>query len=135
MQRLLPGRQCPSCRVLPPYHLQTRAGAPHIMSSQSFFDTSPSQVLTEGCTHRGHAYQRALTLARKEAPDKAASVQAAWGAWLSSQGKYLEAVRHLLEAGQPEAALDAATAARNWDAAADILQNMVIDCAPMHCCT
>ena len=70
-------------------------------------------------------YQRAVTLARKEAPHEVAPVEGAWAAWLKAQGRHGEAIKHFLAAGQTEAAVEAAAAARNWDAASGILKDMV----------
>ena len=74
---------------------------------------------------RGHAYQRAVTLARKEAADLVGEVEGAWGAWLAAQGRHGEAIKHYSAAGLVEAAVEAAAASRNWDTAAGLLQSMV----------
>ena len=82
----------------------------------------------DGC--RGHVHQRAVTLARKEIPEMLDSVEGAWGAWLAAQGRPGEAIKHFTAAGQPEAAVEAAAAARNWDAAFEILAKMVSNWLP-----
>ena len=61
-----------------------------------------------------------------------AAVQGAWGAWLAGQGRHAEAISHLVAAAQGEAALQAASAARDWQAAGSILEGMVgqLPCDP-----
>ena len=78
-----------------------------------------------GLACRGHIYQRAVTLARKEAPDQVSFVEGAWAKWLEAQGRLGEAIKHYSAAGLPEAAVEAACASRNWDAASGILKSMV----------
>lgn len=54
-----------------------------------------------------------------------AAVEGSWAEWLSVQGRHIEAVQHYTAAGRPEAAVEAAAAARNWEAASALLVAMV----------
>ncbi|KAK9806680.1 hypothetical protein WJX73_007433 [Symbiochloris irregularis] len=81
---------------------------------------------------RGHAYQQAATLAGQQAPALLVAVEGAWGAWLAGQGKQAEAISHLVAGGQHEAALQAASGCRNWQAASDILASMDPQLAQAH---
>ena len=85
----------------------------------------PAIALLSIVSCRGNAYQQAVMLAYKEAPDLVAVVEGAWASWLKAQGRHGQAIQHYTAAGQLEAAVEAAGAARNWEAASGILKTMV----------
>ena len=117
------------------------AAAPHVMQAQIWWfnqtysgqwplcglsDTSlPQTLILRQCFCSGNAYQQAVMLAYKEAPDLVAAVESAWASWLKAQGRHGDVIQHYTAAGQLDAAVEAAGAARNWEAASGILKTMV----------
>ncbi|KAH9637136.1 hypothetical protein HF086_016158 [Spodoptera exigua] len=71
---------------------------------------------------KGNNYARAVQLAREACPGEVTRLEGEWGAWLVSGRQAGAAVPHLIEAGQPRAALDAALAAHHHRKALQILQ-------------
>ncbi|CAH1638763.1 unnamed protein product [Spodoptera littoralis] len=71
---------------------------------------------------KGNNYARAVQLAREACPGEVTRLEGEWGAWLVAGRQAGAAVPHLIEAGQPRAALDAALAAHHHRKALQILQ-------------
>ncbi|XP_022830109.1 intraflagellar transport protein 172 homolog [Spodoptera litura] len=71
---------------------------------------------------KGNNYARAVQLAREACPGEVTRLEGEWGAWLVAGRQAGAAVPHLIEAGRPRAALDAALAAHHHRKALQILQ-------------
>lgn len=71
---------------------------------------------------RGHAYRRAVDLARREFPAQVIEIEEEWGDWLMSQKQMDAAINHFIEAGQSMKAIDAALQCRQFVKAAGIVE-------------
>lgn len=70
---------------------------------------------------RGHAYRRAVDLARREFPANVIDIEEEWGDWLAAQKQNDAAINHFIEAGQSVKAIEAAIQARQYAKAAGII--------------
>ncbi len=78
--------------------------------------------------HRGHAYRKAIDLARREFPAEVIAIEEEWGDWLMSAKQLDAAINHFIEAGQSVKAVEAAFESRQWPKAAGIIENLVGVC-------
>lgn len=69
---------------------------------------------------KGHAYNRAIELARNTSPDEVVLLEEEWGDWLASKRQMDASISHYIEAGATVKALDAAVAAKQWRKAVQI---------------
>lgn len=70
---------------------------------------------------KGHAYAKAIDLARTAFPAEVTSLEGSWGDYLTSIHRPDQAVSHYIEAGRMGTALRAAIDAKQWEKAADLL--------------
>ena len=70
---------------------------------------------------KGHAYAKAIDLARTAFPAEVTSLEESWGDHLMAYHRPDQAVAHYIEAGRMTTALRAAIQAQQWEKAADIL--------------
>ena len=77
------------------------------------------------CAFRGHAFFKAIALARREMASDVVELEVQWAEWLVAQGQLDAAVNHFIEAGQAQKAVDAALEARQYSQAASIMESMV----------
>eukprot|EP00878_Enallax_costatus_P040062 GHUV01046039.1.p1 GENE.GHUV01046039.1~~GHUV01046039.1.p1 ORF type:complete len:267 (+),score=86.37 GHUV01046039.1:352-1152(+) len=70
---------------------------------------------------RGHAYRKAVELARQISPASVVTLEEEWGDWLASQKQMDAAINHFIEAGSTLKAIEAAIAARQFTKAAGIV--------------
>ncbi|BBM98035.1 intraflagellar transport protein 172 [Marchantia polymorpha subsp. ruderalis] len=71
---------------------------------------------------RGHAYRRAIELARRAFPSEVVSLEEEWGSWLVSQNQVDAAINHFIEAGCGTKAIEAAIASCQWTKAVQIVE-------------
>lgn len=71
---------------------------------------------------KGHAFAKAIDLARHSFPGEVTSLEESWGDYLMSVHRPEQAISHYIEAGKMTIALRAAIEARQWEKAADILE-------------
>ena len=71
---------------------------------------------------KGHAYSKAIDLARRSFPGEVTLLEESWGDYLMSVHRAEQAVAHYIEAGKMPTALRAAVEAQQWEKAADILE-------------
>lgn len=70
---------------------------------------------------RGHAYRKAIDLARREFPSSVIEVEEEWGDWLMTQKQMDAAINHFIEAGRSVKAIEAAIQSRQFSKAAGII--------------
>mmetsp|Transcript_26109 Transcript_26109/g.57041 ORF Transcript_26109/g.57041 Transcript_26109/m.57041 type:complete len:1764 (+) Transcript_26109:195-5486(+) len=70
---------------------------------------------------RGHAYRKAIDLARREFPSTVIEVEEEWGDWLMTQKQMDAAINHFIEAGRSMKAIEAAIQCRQFSKAAGII--------------
>jgi intraflagellar transport protein 172 len=66
---------------------------------------------------RGHAFRKAVDLARRAFPSHVVNLEEEWGDWLLSQKQLDLAIEHFVQAGVFTKAIDAAINARKWNRA------------------
>lgn len=71
---------------------------------------------------KGHAYAKAIDLARQTFPGEVTFLEELWGDYLMSTHRPEQAIAHYIEAGKMTTALRAAIEAHQWEKAADILE-------------
>eukprot|EP00191_Tetraselmis_sp_GSL018_P001208 CAMPEP_0177614748 /NCGR_PEP_ID=MMETSP0419_2-20121207/22933_1 /TAXON_ID=582737 /ORGANISM="Tetraselmis sp., Strain GSL018" /LENGTH=1707 /DNA_ID=CAMNT_0019112051 /DNA_START=174 /DNA_END=5298 /DNA_ORIENTATION=- len=71
----------------------------------------------------GHAYRRAVDLARREFPGEVIQLEEEWGDWLMASKQVDAAINHFIEAGKNVKAIEAALECRQWAKAAGIIDN------------
>ena len=71
---------------------------------------------------KGHAFAKAIDLARQSFPGDVTQLEESWGDYLVSVHRPEQAIGHYIEAGKMTTALRAAIDARQWEKAADILE-------------
>ncbi|XP_046660390.1 intraflagellar transport protein 172 homolog isoform X2 [Homalodisca vitripennis] len=74
------------------------------------------------CYRRGHAYAKAVELARYVSPKEVVILEEQWGDFLSTNKQLDAAISHYIEAGKTVKALDAALGSRQWKKAVQIIQ-------------
>lgn len=70
---------------------------------------------------RGHAFRRAVELARRENPGEVTRLEEEWGDWLMVSKQVDAAINHFIEAGKSVKAIEAAMECRQWAKAAGII--------------
>ncbi|CAM6098614.1 unnamed protein product [Calypogeia fissa] len=71
---------------------------------------------------RGHAYRRAVELARRVFPSEVICLEEVWGTWLVAQNQVDTAISHFIEAGCGTKAIEAAIASCQWTKAVQIVE-------------
>lgn len=71
---------------------------------------------------RGHAYKKAVELARRSYPSKVVDLQEQWGDYLVSQKQIDMAINHYIEAKNHQKAIEAAMNARQYSRAMQLLE-------------
>ncbi|KAL2652215.1 hypothetical protein R1flu_020343 [Riccia fluitans] len=71
---------------------------------------------------RGHAYRRAIELARRVLPSEVVWLEEEWGSWLVTQNQVDGAINHFIEAGCGTKAIEAAIASGQWTKAVQIVE-------------
>lgn len=74
------------------------------------------------CYKKGHAFRRAVDLARYAFPAEVVKLEEHWGDYLSSQKQLDAAINHYIEAGATSKAVEAAIQSRQWLKAVQILE-------------
>ena len=95
----------------------------------SFFEKLGMAERALDSYRKGHAYRRAVELARKMFPREVVSLEDAWGNWLVEQKQLDAAINHFIEAGQYVKAIEAAIQARQWSKAGQIVDQQDDDVA------
>jgi len=72
---------------------------------------------------RGHAYTKAVELAKQKTPALVVQLEEEWGDWLVSQKQVDAAINHYIEARHAQKAIEAAMNARQWYKAEQLLDN------------
>lgn len=72
---------------------------------------------------KGHAYYRALELAKAANPDSVIQIEREWADYLVSQGQNDAATMHYVESGDFSLALNCSLRAQQWNQAAEILRS------------
>merc|ERR1719157_341512 len=75
---------------------------------------------------KGHAYRKAIDLAKQAQPAFIVQLEQEWGDWLVSQRQVDAAINHYIEAGASTKAIDAAMSARQWHKAEQLLDQASI---------
>lgn len=75
----------------------------------------------------GHAYRKAVDLAKKSFQNHVVNLEEEWGDYLVSQRQLDQAVDHFLQANIFNKAIESAIAARNWNRAVQLVQNKPAD--------
>jgi intraflagellar transport protein 172 len=70
---------------------------------------------------RGHAFRKAVDLARRAFPSHVVHLEEEWGDWLVSQKQLDLAIQHYVEAGIFNKAIEAAINARQWNKAVQLV--------------
>jgi intraflagellar transport protein 172 len=78
---------------------------------------------------RGHAYRRAVDLARRSFPEKVVRLEEAWGDYLVSQKQVDMAINHYIEANVHTKAIEAALNSRQWAKAVQLVEALDADTA------
>ncbi|KAF5830572.1 intraflagellar protein IFT172 [Dunaliella salina] len=73
---------------------------------------------------KGHAYRRAIDLARREFPSNVIQLEEEWGDWLMSQKAMDAAINHYIESGSSVKAIEAAMQCRQFSKAAGIIESL-----------
>ncbi|XP_046877770.1 LOW QUALITY PROTEIN: intraflagellar transport protein 172 homolog [Hypomesus transpacificus] len=73
------------------------------------------------CYRKGHAFRKAVELARQSFPAEVVRLEEAWGDFLVQQKQMDPAINHYIEAGCSSKAIEAAIGARQWKKAVHIL--------------
>lgn len=76
---------------------------------------------------KGHAYRRAVSLARTSFPGKVVQLEEAWADWLTQQNQVDAAINHYIEAGVLTKAIDAALNSRQWSKAVQLVEDTLTD--------
>ncbi|KAF5402479.1 Intraflagellar transport protein [Paragonimus heterotremus] len=76
------------------------------------------------CYKQGHAYQKAVELARSSFPSEVVKLEEMWGNYLVTQQQMDGAIHHFIEAGAYLKAVEAAINSRQWTKAAHILASI-----------
>jgi intraflagellar transport protein 172 len=72
---------------------------------------------------RGHAFRKAVDLARRAFPSHVVHLEEEWGDWLQSQKQLDLAIEHFVQAGIFNKAIEAAISARKWNRAVQLIAN------------
>jgi len=72
---------------------------------------------------QGHAFRKAVDLAKRGFPNHVVTLEEEWGDWLSTQKQLDLAIEHYVQAGIFNKAIDAAIAARKWNRAVQLISN------------
>ena len=75
------------------------------------------------CYVRGHAFRKAVDLARRAFPSHVVNLEEEWGDWLQSQKQLDLAIEHFVQAGIFSKAIEAAISARKWNRAVQLIAN------------
>jgi intraflagellar transport protein 172 len=78
---------------------------------------------------KGSAYRQAVELARRHFPSQVVELQEAWGDWLVSQKQVDMAINHYIEANCSTKAIESALNSRQWQKAAQFVENLDRDAA------
>uniref|UniRef100_A0A7S3QV19 Intraflagellar transport protein 172 homolog n=1 Tax=Dunaliella tertiolecta TaxID=3047 RepID=A0A7S3QV19_DUNTE len=73
---------------------------------------------------KGHAFRRAIDLARREFPSNVIQLEEEWGDWLMSQKAMDAAINHYIESGSSLKAIEAAMQCRQFSKAAGIIESL-----------
>ena len=76
---------------------------------------------------KGHAYRKAVELARKNFPGQVVQLEESWGDYLLSVGQLDMAINHFMEAHAQEKAINAALKARQWNKALSLAEQLDVD--------
>ena len=75
----------------------------------------------------GHAFKKAVDLAKKSFQNHVVTLEEEWGDWLVSQRQLDQAVDHFIQAGVFNKAIESALQARNWNRAVNLVKNKPAD--------
>ena len=87
-----------------------------------FFEKTKKNDMAINAYKSGHAYRRAVDLARRDLPNYVVSLEDAWGDYLVQQKQVDQAINHYIEAHQYSKAISAAISSRQWGKAVNILE-------------
>jgi intraflagellar transport protein 172 len=73
------------------------------------------------CYVRGHAFRKAIDLARRSFPSAVVNLEEEWGDWLVSQKQLDFAIEHYVQAGIFNKAIEAAINSRKWNRAVQLV--------------
>ena len=78
---------------------------------------------------KGHAFRKAVELARKHFPNQVVSLEESWGDYLVSVSQLDMAINHYMEAHAQSKAINAALKARQWSKALNLADQLDVDSA------
>jgi intraflagellar transport protein 172 len=87
-----------------------------------FFEQMDQMARALDSYTKGHAYRRAVELARRCFPAKVVSLEEQWGDWLVSQKQVDMAINHYIEANVHQKAIEAALNSRQWAKAVQLVE-------------
>ena len=94
-----------------------------------FFEKLGSNDRALDAYRGGHAFGRAVELARKKFPSEVVNLEEEWGDWLFSQKQYDSAINHFIEAGSYVKAIETAMLARQWNKVVQYVDILDLDVA------
>lgn len=93
----------------------------HVQAGEVYQATGKQDKALE-LYRKGHAFAKAIDLARHSFPGEVTLLEESWGDYLMSVHRPEQAIAHYIEAGKMPTALRAAIEAHQWEKAADILE-------------
>jgi intraflagellar transport protein 172 len=75
------------------------------------------------CFVKGHAFRKAVDLARRNFQSHVVDLEEQWGDWLVSQKQLGLSIEHYVQAGIFNKAIEAALNARKWNRAVQLVAN------------
>lgn len=78
---------------------------------------------------QGHAFRKAVELAKRAFPSHVVTLEEEWGDWLASQKQLDLSIEHFVQAGVMNKAIEAALNARKWNRAVQLVSNQKTEVA------
>ena len=94
-----------------------------------FFEKMDMQERSLASYIKGHAYHKAVDLAKRHFPQMVVQLEDEWGDWLVAQKQVENAVNHYKEAGAHMKAIEACIASRQWSRAVHMVQTQSTEIA------
>ena len=78
---------------------------------------------------QGHAFRKAVELAKRAFPSHVVTLEEEWGDWLASQKQLDLSIEHFVQAGVFNKAIEATLSARKWNRAVQLVSNQKTEVA------
>ena len=78
---------------------------------------------------QGHAFRKAVELAKRAFPSHVVTLEEEWGDWLASQKQLDQAIEHFVQAGVFNKAIESALSARKWNRAVQLVSSQKTEVA------